>query len=130
MTIPEGYTIHFSEPLSSMLGIGSGKVVCTSTMTRGVMPVDLTRGIDSLYVYSDIVQTKLVGDVSVPLLTVVPFGSKHGEMVFKEYSTPVYSDLSKNIFSAIEVYLMDGAGRKIPFEFGKVTLLLHFKKLE
>ena len=52
-------------------------------MTRGVSPVDLTRGIDSVYVYSDIVQTKLVGDVSVPLLTVIHIGGKHGEMVFK-----------------------------------------------
>jgi len=130
MNIPKGYTIHFSEPLSSMLGIGHGNVVCTSLMRRGSSPIDLSRGIDSLYVYSDIVQTKLVGNASAPLLMVVPIGGLYGEMAYKEYSTPVYSDLSKNIFSTIEIYLMDSAGRKIPFEFGKVTLLLHFKKIE
>ena len=128
MTLPHGCSIHFSEPLSSMLGIGRGNVVCTSAMTRGVMPINISRGIDAIYVYSDIVQTQLVGDTSVPLLTIVPVEGEYGKMVFREYSTPVYTNLSTNIFSTIEIYLMDSAGRYIPFEFGKVTVLLHFTK--
>ncbi len=128
MTLPEQTTLHFAEPLSSMLGLGYGNVVCNSAMRRGMFPIDCSRGIDALYVYSDIVQTKLVGDTSVPILAVVPVTGEHGAMAFKEYSTPVYTDLSKDVFSTIEIYLMDSAGRSIPFEFGKLTVLLHFRK--
>ena len=80
--------------------------------------------------YSDVVQTILVGDTFAPLLSVVPERCVFGEMIYKEYSSPVYSDLYKNSFSAIEIYLMDNAGRSIPFEFGKVTVLLHFIQLK
>ena len=45
--------------------------------------MDLNRGIDAIYVYSDIIQTKLVGDSSVSLLSVVPLRCVFGEMAFK-----------------------------------------------
>ena len=125
ISIPPGCSIHFSEPLSSMLGIGNGNgnVTCTSEMSRGLAPINMSRGIDVIYVYTDIV----VGDTSVPLLTLVPVEGEYGKMVFREYAAPIYTNLSKNIFSTIEIYLMDSGGRNIPFEFGKVTVLLHFK---
>ena len=98
MNIPKGTSLHFNETLSSMLGIGYGRTVCTNATTRGRFPMNLSGGIDSLYLYTDIVQTKLVGDTATPLLSIVPIQGTHGEMVFKEYSTPVYSNLSKNVF--------------------------------
>ena len=130
LEIPAGCSLHFSEPLSTMLGLGYGRVACNESTLRGRFPINLSRGIDSLYVYSDVVQTKLVGNTSVPLLGIVPISGSHGHMTYKEYSTPVYSDLAKNVFSTIEIYIMDSAGRSIPFEFGKVTVLLHFRKKE
>ena len=128
LEIPSGCSLHFSEPLSPMLGLGYGNIACNELTKRGRFAMDLSRGIDSLYVYADIVQTKLVGNSSVPLLGIVPITGSHGHMSFKEYSTPLYSDIAKNSFSTIEIYIMDSAGRSIPFEFGKVTVLLHFKK--
>ena len=127
MEIPAGCRLHFAEPLSSMLGLGYGNTVCSSITESGKFPIDLSRGIDSLYVYTDIVQTKLVGNTAVPLLRVVPVDGDYGTMVYKEYSSPVYSPLSKSTFNTIEVYIMDSAGRSIPFGYGKVTVLLHFK---
>ena len=129
-SIPAGCSLHFAEPLSSMLGIGYGNVVCNSAMDRGRFPIDLSRGIDALYVYTDVARSKLVGDSSVPLLSVVPINGSHGHMAFKEYSAPVYTDLATNVFSTIEIYLMCSGGKMIPFEFGKVTVLLHFRKAE
>lgn len=127
-SIPTGTKIHFTEPLSSMLGIGHGATVCTSRTQHGTYPIDLSRGIDTLYVYTDIIRTKLVGDSAVPLLRVVPVQGDYGTMVFKEYSSPVYSELSKNTFTTVQMYITDSAGRDIPFGYGKVTCLLHFRK--
>ena len=83
-----------------MLGLGYGNSITES----GKFPIDLSRGIDSLYVYTDIVQTKLVGNTAVPLLRVVPVDGDYGTMVYKEYSSPVYSPLSKSTFNTIKVY--------------------------
>ena len=52
---------------------------------------NMNRGIDAIYVYYDVIQTKLVGDSSMPLLSAVPLRGVFGEMVFKEYSSPVYT---------------------------------------
>ena len=61
--------------------------------------MNLNSGIDAIYVYFDVIQTKLVGDSSVPLLSVVPLRGVFGEMAFKEYSAPVYIPLAKHVFS-------------------------------
>ena len=82
----------------------------------------------SIYVYSEVIQTKLVGDSSVPLLSVVPLCGVFWEMAFKEYYSPVYTPLAKHVFSTIEMYITDIAGRPVPFSSGKVTVLLHFKQ--
>ena len=90
--------------------------------------MNLNPGIDAIYVYSDVIQTKLVGDSSVPLLSVVPLRGVFGEMAFEEYTSPVYTPLTKHVFSTIEMYITDNAGRPVPFSSGKVTVLLHFKQ--
>ena len=43
--------------------------------------VDLRRGFESLYVYSSMVEPRVVGDKIVPLLRIVPITGQHGEMV-------------------------------------------------
>ena len=90
--------------------------------------MNLNRGIDGIYVYYDVIQTKLVGDSSVPLLSVVPLHGVFGEIAFKAYSSPVYTALAKHVFSTIEMYITDSAGRPVQFSSGKLTVLLHFNQ--
>ena len=90
--------------------------------------MNLNRGIDAIYVYSDVIQSKLVGDSSVPLLSVVHLRGVFGEMAFKEYYSPVYTPMAKYVFSTIEIYITDSTGRPVPFSSGKVSVLLHFKQ--
>lgn len=121
--------VRLTQPFVEILGYRAYEAIYTGHLTfRSDRPIDTERGIDSLYVYSDIVQTKLVGDSSVPLLSVVPVRGVYGEMQFKEYANPIYTDLSKNVFSTVEINLYGSSGEPIPFEFGKVTVLLHFRK--
>ena len=65
-------------------GRGDGVVIRTSnrrTLTQGDSVVDLRRGFESLYVYSSIVEPRIVGDKIAPLLRIVPITGPHGEMV-------------------------------------------------
>ena len=45
--------------------------------------MNLNRGIDAIYVYSDVIQTKQVGDSSVLLFSIVPLRGLSGEMALK-----------------------------------------------
>ena len=42
---------------------------------------DVTRGVNSLYVYCPLVELKMVGDAQVPLLRIVPVAGRDGEMM-------------------------------------------------
>ena len=62
-------------------GTGDGVVIRTynrKTLTQGNSIVDLWRGFESLYVYSSIVEPRIVGDKIVPLLRIVPTTGRHG----------------------------------------------------
>ncbi len=52
--------------------------------------VDLRRGFESLYVYSSMVEPRVVGDKLVPLLRIVPITGQHGEMVTTRFEHVQY----------------------------------------
>ena len=75
----------YSWPLTStsLLGLTHPTEYCRGPRKYGKYAMNLNRGIDAIYVYSDVIQTKLVGDSSVSLLSVVPirgvFGKWHSK---------------------------------------------------
>lgn len=128
--LPEHVSLGFSPALSTMLGIdvdpqGFKYVDENNSIPKHPMNINL---VDSLYVYSDVVQSSLVGDVMAPLLRIVPVVGSYGEMCHIEYIKPVYFPVAKLTFSTIEIYITDSAGRKIKFRHGKTTVMLHFRR--
>ena len=75
--------------LPDILGFGAWSGDSTTSLTssarsmfvRASSIVDLRRGFESLYVYSSIVEPRIVGDKIAPLLRIVPITGRHGEMV-------------------------------------------------
>ena len=76
--IPSELELVYSEPLTSLMGLAHPTEYCRGPRKYGKYPMNLNRGID-------VIQTKLVGDSSVPLLSVIPLHGVFGEMTFKEY---------------------------------------------
>ena len=108
-------------------GRGDGVVIRTSnrrTLTQGDSIIDLRRGFESLYVYSSIVETRIVGDKIAPLLRIVPISGRHGEMVTARFDHVQYMPVLSREFGSIETEIRDDTGRPVPFERGKVTV--HF----
>ena len=61
------------------------------------------------------------------------FRSRYAVITFdvnlmKHFSFPNYISLRRTNFRTIEIDIRDHLGKKIPFEFGTLTVTLHFKR--
>lgn len=90
--------------------------------------VDMAHGFYSMYVYCDIVEDRIVGDSTVPLLRNVPIEGKHGDIITRTYENIHYLPVQKKMFDTLEINIRDDTGVLVPFERGKVTVTLHFRK--
>ena len=89
---------------------------------------DLQRGFYSLYVYCDILEDVVVGDVKAPLLRTVNINGKEDKMVSRIYQTVQYASVQRRLFDTIEIDIRDDTGRPVPFQRGKVIVTLHFRR--
>ena len=99
-----------------------------SMFVRASSIVDLRRGFESLYVYSSIVEPRIVGDKIAPLLRRVPITGRHGEMVTTRFDHVQYIPVLSREFGSVETEIRDDTGRPVSFERGKVTVTLHFRR--
>ena len=123
--------------LPDILGFGAGTGDSSSTspasstrsmVVRGYSIVDFRRGFESLYVYSSIVEPRIVGDKFAPLLRIVPVTGSHGEMVTARFDHVQYIPVLSREFGSVETEIRDDTGQPVPFERGKVTVTLHFRR--
>jgi hypothetical protein len=47
--------------------------------------VDVKKGLNSLYVYCPLVESRMVGDAQVPLLRIVPVEGRDGEIITRVF---------------------------------------------
>ena len=122
--------------LPDILGFGAWSGDRTTSLTssarsmfvRASSIVDLRRGFKSLYVYSSIVEPRIVGDKIAPLLRIVPITGRHVEMVTTRFDHVQYIPVLSREFGSVETEIRDDTGRPVPFERGKVTVTLHFRR--
>ncbi|XP_067216285.1 uncharacterized protein [Linepithema humile] len=103
-----------------------------------VEPHGLLRGIpDKLFVYCDICEPYITGDVQTPLLRIVPVELQHyghyyayGANQVKHFSVPHYIPLRQTYFRRIEIDIKDQFGKRIPFQSGTLTVTLHFRRFQ
>jgi len=114
-------SLIISENLAQVLGYINDK---------SVRPIYLDQGLNSLYVYSDIVYPSIIGDTTGPLLRVVHVPSKttFGQQVTEYFDPPYYHPLAHFNFQEITCYIRTDTGVPPSFRFGRVVITLHFKK--
>lgn len=120
--------IKLSENLNNILGLenryyGFGE-------TKGVRQCDIAEGFTSLYVYSNIIQPQIVGDVQAPLLRIVPVRERSKETnQVERFQHVQYLPISNTGSESIEVVIKRDNGRNPSFQSGKVIITLHLKQL-
>ena len=99
---------------------------------EGKQAYELSGGINSLYIYSDVVDYRIVGDVRAQLLRTVsvPPRSKFGDAVHVMFEKPYYLPLATKEIHSIEINVKDDSGCPIDFRFGRVEVTLHFIKTD
>lgn len=93
-------------------------------------PVDMSCGLNHLYIYCDIVAPQIVGNVQAPLLQVVNIEGKYVDIINRIYIAPHYIPILKKDFNTIEINIKDDRNRPIGFEYGKTIVKLHFKRVQ
>ena len=138
-TIPHPTTasmLGFRKPVASDSATASSSTTMDSRPSDSSYPfhfeaedvVNLTQGFDTLYVYTNIVESRIVGDTLAPLLRPLPISGRNGDRVSARFTNVHYVPLLYSHFDSIEVDIRDDMGRRVPFEYGRVTVTLHFRR--
>ena len=130
------HQLHLSKKLPKILGFENTNSIFIrekeSVVSHG--PSHLSNGLPyMLMIYSDICKPYVTGDVQSRLLRVVSLNiddCTYGSTRFKSFSPPMYIPLLYNSFQTIKIDIRDQSGCAIPFDYGTVTVTLHFKKLD
>lgn len=90
---------------------------------------DMLGGMHSFYVYCDIVEPQIVGNVFAPLLQVINIEGKYMDIINHAYISPHYIPVLKKSFNTIDIAVKTDQDEPVPFEFGKTIVKLHFKRV-
>ncbi len=116
-------------PLQYMLGFG-GKWSYTFSKAQvfGTYPPDLTSGFNTLYVYCDLIQPQIVGNILAPLLRTVAVSGEFGKTVDKIFLEPHYLPLRNKRFDTVQLSIKSDQNESVKFNFGKSIIKLHLRR--
>lgn len=80
-----------------------------------------------VYLYCDLVEHRLVGDVLAPLLRTIPIINKLNDVTHHIYEKPHYIPLAKRHFNIVEILLASDSGKELNFKSGKSVVTLHIR---
>ncbi|MEW8546192.1 MAG: hypothetical protein AB2693_21955, partial [Candidatus Thiodiazotropha sp.] len=93
--------------------------------------VDLNTTTNRLYIYSDVASYTYVGDVTAPILRVVPFEtSKRSHHTHQEFVNLHYVPVARSFIDQVHISIKGDTGDDIPFITGKTLVKLHFRLRE
>ena len=125
VTVGKSQRFGFTENLAIILGFETATILNKTTTAPFMSGLNIA--LQSLYVYLNIVETQIIGDVRASLLRIVPAQGKSGEIITLNYDNPQYVPLSTRDFEVLEVLITDDTGKKVPFERGRVVITLNFR---
>ena len=91
--------------------------------------VDLNTSYHQLYVYSDIASYTYIGDVTAPVLRVVPFQQTKSDIhSHKEILNLHYVPVAKSFIDQVHISIKGDTGYDVPFITGRSLIKLHFRQ--
>ena len=125
------YDVEFSDALAHMLGFSAGTRYPPRNVGHSAPPtIDLSSVVvPTLYVYCDILEHVVVGDIMAPLLRIVNMEVTRSHAVHQITNPPLFVPVQKKNFDTIEMNIMTDTGEPVPFMDGKSVVVLEFKRI-
>jgi hypothetical protein len=110
--------------------LGYGKTLLDREVFRAMKTSDLARGSFVMFIYCNIVDTSMVGNVEAPLLRTVHIQkTERGSTVNHLFNPGFHIRVNKTYINEIEVDIRTDSGEAFPFaKDGKTILTLHFER--
>ena len=123
--------MEFSDALAHMLGFSAGTRYPPRNVGHSApRTIDLSSVIvPTLYVYCDILEHVVVGDIMAPLLRIVNMEVTQSHAVHQIMNPPLFVPVQKKNFDTIEMNIMTDTGEPVPFMDGKSVVVLEFKRI-
>ena len=139
--------LTFSENLSNMLGfvdrnfqkltIANISEFTKNTDTFGKITkieavfCPVLEPIDSLYIYSDILAPRIVGNTKASLFrqVIVSADIDYGKTAHEKFQNLYYHPLNHFEIDSIRIEIRDVTGEYVSFNKGEITITLHFRKV-
>ncbi|GFY50519.1 putative uncharacterized transposon-derived protein F54H12.3 [Trichonephila inaurata madagascariensis] len=116
--------IFLNKGFSKLLGFEPGEI---KGKVESPYIADPNASFPLIYVYCDLIEPQIVGDVQAPLLKIVKVEGKDGEVVNAHYTRPHYVPVIRRHFQTVEMVLRFHSEELVPFERGRVIAVLHFR---
>lgn len=120
----EGCKVILKEGIAELLGFYPGEYKGTA---HSPFIADPKASFPVIYVYCDLLEPQIVGDVHAPLLKIIKVEGNDGEMVNAHFTRPLYLPVIRQHFQTIQLETRLQSGELVPFERGKIFLVLHFR---
>ena len=80
------------------------------------------------FVYTDMASYTFLGDVTAPILRVIPYEPKNH--IHKEFVNLHYLPVAKSFIDQVQVAIKGDTGNDVTFISGKTLIQLHFRQRE
>jgi hypothetical protein len=124
----ESYELTFSDKLAEILSMRKERKP-DELFLAGETEIDVNRGTHTIFIYCDVVQDSIVGDVKAPLLRSVIARGNYGENVREVFVKPMYVPLKSNHFDTIRIAIKSETGELVKFNYGNSCVTLHFRQV-
>ena len=84
--------------------------------------------VQTLYIYSDVIDYQIVGNSKAMLMGVFPVKGKHGEQQSWQFNPFQYIDIPSSNISSITMRICTPTGEDVPFMSGDTLCRLHFRR--
>ena len=125
------FSIQFNETLARILGFVHSTIYRPRRISLHVAPNQYNLSaivLPTMYVYCDVLQHIVVGDITAPLLRIVDVKTANTSTKHQILNPPLYVPLHKKNFDTIEINIMTDEGKPFPFVDGKLVMVLEFKR--
>lgn len=128
--IPTGCAMKMqNSDIARVLGFSStAKLGSVNTVELSPNMASTHNGFYSLFVYTDIVKTQHVGDITAPLLSVVALKGHHGDYTSVHVNNPQFKPLSQDQFHTVHVHIRNDQDEFVPFQLGRCIVMLTFRR--